>query len=793
MDSFNGLINSLKREVNGSNSDKTSNNDIKQKIDDDQKYDRFITHLHQMMKSDLLNSLQYTFFTDFAKMGGSLINIRYFIDVTNNIETNIETEFTEDILDLLKLDDECKIIELLKKYKNTKDSKNEINSIKQNYDLTKKDTVQLLKIINIRLDKITIMNKFKIISSKLFDRFLKYDSKKGNFRINKNIRYKMTKVNTIDFTKQQTKGLWRIYDFLINPTASTFCFQGYAGTGKTTTIVELVSYLITNRYIQSIAFTAPTNKAVNVIKNKFRPHLRSIVETMFDKKLEPNFCFDDEIAFLELNCIKISFITIHKLLMFKTDYSVNGDMIFVRDKKTNSLISDYELVITDECSMIGMDMIDDVFQEIRSSKNTRSKNFKRVPKVMFTGDPAQLPPVNEDDSSIFAKSKEELSFGDYTSIMNFRLTDSVISDIVSMMKNKYNQLLSDLEKMESFLLTDVVRSRLDNVTHVCNEFRHLVANKSYDINKLSANLKRLFDKRSKMENNSENKLEMHGVAIYQNQEDLSKLKTLWFKQFLKTIEEGNMAIILTWTNRQTDIYNTVIRKKIFKNKKNIKKFEKEDILMLSDFYSLDLGEDFVNHKLFTSEQIKVVETQIQEIELKTFETVRTKTFQKMKNYNKICPDMEMLIKYMNDEFCKNKKLLCWLLKVHRLGENDDKCMPIMVIDDKGLVDFKNCKKTSNDMIRNFASKLLNKYKTNQKQIERSVIKPLWVQWRKIFDEPFANVNYGYSITTHKAQGSGFQDAYVDLHDILQNPKTLESYKCAYTSVTRASNELHVLV
>jgi ATP-dependent exoDNAse (exonuclease V) alpha subunit len=844
---FNGLINDLKRKTNvpnnGNNSDNANNaNNLDNlQTDDTQNYDRFIAHVHLMMKSDLLNSLQYTFFTEFAKIDGSLINIRFFIDVTELIEENIRSEFSEDVMKLLNLNNKKinKIIKLLKKYKTRKeikDSKNEIISILINHqssekNIIEKDTIPLLKpllkIMDIRLNKNNLMNKFKIISSELFNKFLKYNSGKGNFRINKNIRYNMTKVDTIEFTKQQKQGLWKIYDFLINPNATTFCFQGYAGTGKTTTIVELVSYLIKNRYIQSIAFTAPTNKAVNVIKNKFRPHLRSIVETMFDKKLEPNFCFDDSIAFLELNLIKISFITIHKLLMFKTDYSVTGDMIFVRDQKSDSLISDYELVLADECSMINMDMVDNIFQEIRSCKNTRSKGFKRVAKLMFTGDPAQLPPVNEENSSIFSKSKEELTFGDYTAIMNFKLGDLVISDTISFLKNKYNQLIDDLEKMDSFLLTDVVRSRLDNVTHVCNEFRHLVADKSYDINKLSTSLTKLFKQRSKYcytgfdknklgtslnkllkekvnsdsdyksnynsDSNDPTILEMHGVRLYQYQEELSKLKSQWFKHFLKTIEHGNMAIILTWTNRQTEIYNATIRRKIFKNKKNIKKFEEGDILMLSDFYSLDLGEEFVNQTLYTSEQIKVVKTETQEVTLKSFEMIKTKTYQKMKIYNKIQPEMEMLINYMNDEFCKNKKFISWLLKVHRCGEDANKCMPIMVIDDKNLVDFKQCKKTTNDMIRNFASKLLNKHKNNQRQIEKTVIKPLWIQWRKIYDEPFANVNYGYSITTHKAQGSGFQDAYVDLNDILQNPKDIEAYKCSYTAVTRASNELHILI
>jgi Mimiviridae putative DNA helicase len=767
-------------------------------------YDKYISHLHLMMKSDLLNSLQYTYFTEFAKIDGSLVNIRYFIDLIDQIEETIESEYQQELVELLMIDsyEEFDILEQFKEYNMSKEIKANIDHIYEVIGevigdsvedaLSDADCKMLIGILTSRIKKVNLTNKFKDICAKLFERYLKYDKNSGNFRINKSIRYNMTRVDTIEFTDQQKTSLWRIYDFLVDPNAHTFCFQGYAGTGKTTTIVELVSYLIRNNYIQSVAFTAPTNKAVNVIKNKFRPHLRALVKAMFEKDLESNFCFDDEIGFLELKNVKISFLTIHKLLNFKTDYSVTGDMIFVRDSSSSSLIPDFELVMIDECSMINMDMIDSIFQEIRLVQNMRSKGFKRRAKIMFTGDPAQLPPVNEDRSSIFSKSEEELSFTEYMGIMNFKVTDSIISDAAALMKHKYDQLISDLTSMKSYLLTKVVRSRLDNVTHVCNEFRHLVADDSYGMQQLSENLQKLFLEKNKKQT-KEDRLTMHGVGLYQYQEGASRLKTPWFIRFLKSIKRGDTAIILTWTNRQTDQYNEVIRRKIFRNKGKIQKFEESDILMLSEFYSLDLGEDFVTQKLFTSEQIKVVKTNTQEIPLRGFEMINTKSYQKMKNHHKINPELDMLIKYMNDEYCKNKKVLCWLMKVHKLGEDEEKCMAIMVIDDRDKADFKQWKSTSNDMIRNFSNKLLHRYTKGQKQIERLIIKPLWIQWRKIFDEPFANVNYGYSITTHKAQGSSFQDTYVDLNDILQNPREKEAYKCGYTAVTRASNELHVLV
>lgn len=766
-------------------------------------YDRYIAHLHAMLKADILNSVQYTYLKDFANIDGTLVNVRYFIDTIAVLIGTIESEYNATLEELLIIDScsEFDVLEELKKLDSSvtnEDIATEIGAIIREVtgqDATEAECDTTLNSMKIREKKLGLVKRFKIICADLFTTYLKYDASIDDFRINKSIRYKMTRVNTIEFTAEQKSGLWAIYNFLIDPSASSFCFQGYAGTGKTTTIVELVSYLIRNHYIQSVAFTAPTNKAVNVIKNKFRPHLKMLVKDLFDKDLEENFCFDDEIGYLEMKNVKINFITIHKLLMFKTDYSIDGDMIFVRDTKTESMVSEFDLVLIDECSMINMDMIDSIFQEIKTIRNGKSSKYKRKPKIMFTGDPAQLPPVNEETSSIFSKTRDELSFDDYASVMNFRITDTVMSDSASMLKYKYDALMTELTQMNSFLLTNVVRSRLDNVTHVCNEFRHLVAKPSYDINKLSRNLLRLFESKSDEESTlfAQDRMSITGVCIYQYLNGQSRLKTPWFKKFLRSVKRGDTAIILTWTNRQTDLYNDVIRRKIFRKKREIKKFEIGDILMLSEFYSLDLGEDFVSQRLFTSEQIKVVKTQMQEITLRGFEPVNTKAYTSMKIHHKVDPEFNMMIKYMNENLCKDKKINCWFLEVHRLGEDASKTMAIIVVDDKDKHQFDQYKSTANDMIRNFGNKLLNRHKVNAKQIERNIIKPMWIQWRKIYDEPFASVNYGYSITTHKAQGSSFQDAYVDLNDILQNPKPVESHKCAYTAVTRASNELHVLI
>ena len=68
----------------------------------------------------------------------------------------------------------------------------------------------------------------------------------------------------------------------------------------------------------SLCFTAPTNKALNVIKNKVSDKIKYLLNLH-------NINYDDKLSF-DMNCdrlkkknIIIEFQTIHKLLKFKTE------------------------------------------------------------------------------------------------------------------------------------------------------------------------------------------------------------------------------------------------------------------------------------------------------------------------------------------------------------------------------------------------------------------------------------------------------------------------------------------
>ena len=294
--------------------------------------------------------------------------------------------------------------------------------------------------------------------------------KDNKIKYSKKIKNGLKKNNNITLTKEQFIGGKKILKFLIDKTRSTFGFYGYAGSGKTTTIVEIISYLITNNYIKSIAFTAPTNKAVNVMKSKFRPNLKSIYQKIIDQKLENDFDLDQALLKLGANNIKIDFITIHKLLKFKNEYDSSGSMVFVKSKN-KSLIMQYDIVVIDECSMISLDIIDMIYSDIKLKENS---NLRKLPKIIFTGDPAQLPPVSEPTSFVFIKSESELPIVEYKKYIDRSDLSYQTSDMDEIIEQKRKRLAISISNMESITLKNVVRSKIDTVVEICREVRRWV-------------------------------------------------------------------------------------------------------------------------------------------------------------------------------------------------------------------------------------------------------------------------------------------------------------------------------
>ncbi len=111
-----------------------------------------------------------------------------------------------------------------------------------------------------------------------------------------------------------------------------------------------------------VVCAAPTNKAVDVLKNSFK-----------------------EVS------ISSVFMTLHQYLGLKPVVNDRtGEEEFVPDPRAELVRS--KLLVVDEGSMVNQSLYN-LTTEILSSKNT---------KILWVGDPAQLPPVKEDESPVFA-------------------------------------------------------------------------------------------------------------------------------------------------------------------------------------------------------------------------------------------------------------------------------------------------------------------------------------------------------------------------------------------------------
>lgn len=164
----------------------------------------------------------------------------------------------------------------------------------------------------------------------------------------------------ITFNNEQYEGLKKIKHWLKNGD-TFFTLAGYAGTGKTTMIKKILE-----GYHGGVVVSAPTHKAKKVIINK----------TGKDGQ------------------------TLHSLLGLRPD--VDLDNFNPNDPKFNPIapprITDYNFVIIDEASMINQELYDLILEQVNGGKI----------KVLFVGDPAQIPPVGEKESVVFNQTTNEL-------------------------------------------------------------------------------------------------------------------------------------------------------------------------------------------------------------------------------------------------------------------------------------------------------------------------------------------------------------------------------------------------
>ena len=189
-------------------------------------------------------------------------------------------------------------------------------------------------------------------------------------------------------------------NFILQPTSKQYnILEGYAGTGKSYLITSLVDFFLKNHGEIEFGITAPTHKAVKVLQQN------------------------------SINANKLYYGTIHSFLGLKQKVSDYGVVSYEPEKnRSNCKVDSVDVLLVDEVSMLDTAL----FKHILAYKEKRDKNVdsfvscygkngqiksKRVTslKLIFIGDPLQIPPVGKAKSFVFdPASKLEYDFDVYT-------------------------------------------------------------------------------------------------------------------------------------------------------------------------------------------------------------------------------------------------------------------------------------------------------------------------------------------------------------------------------------------
>lgn len=141
-----------------------------------------------------------------------------------------------------------------------------------------------------------------------------------------------------------------------------FLLTGYAGTGKTYVMSKVIEDYLFSTPSAKVCVTAPVNKAVKVCRNAAK---------YYDERL--------------------TYRTVHSLLGLKPQIQQDGTIKYLPEKgQKENPITNLTLLVVDETSMLD----DYLFELLVEEANNGLK-------IIFVGDPFQIPSVNNGDPIIF--------------------------------------------------------------------------------------------------------------------------------------------------------------------------------------------------------------------------------------------------------------------------------------------------------------------------------------------------------------------------------------------------------
>lgn len=470
------------------------------------------------------------------------------------------------------------------------------------------------------------------------------------------------KVDTSTLNEDQKAAFDSLVDFIrdLNDD-SIYVLKGWAGTGKTYTISLLVRYVLEviqpTRLWYKVGVTGPTNKSVRVIRKA-----------------------------TGISSSRVQFQTVHKILGLSEKITSDGQQIFVNDGDFKPQIRTLKLLIVDEVSMLN----DDLFEELLK--------YRDKTKIIFMGDPAQIPPVGRPDCIPF---RDELLDGYRIKTLNLRQImrqkegNPIIESSVKIRKNIGNQNVG------------ITPTNKINVVGEGIEFLNL-----------------------------------------NSPESRSSFRTILEKYFKtdKFKEDSEYCKIIGWRNKTISSMNDLVRKVIY-------------------------GEEALSSKILIGEKL-IANSPILEKDTIIFNTNDEFT---VESFEVESEDLRFKVSDHPDDDPYPISLKHYETLVSYLDEDEDLVRrTIRILHEDSEEEFK---------------KLANVLKLraiNKKGKDKS-----WLVYYN-FLRRYADVMYGYSITSHKAQGSTYDTVFLLEDDIDVNWNIVERNRIKYTAYTRSSRKLYVI-
>ena len=553
----------------------------------------------------------------------------------------------------------------------------------------------------------------------------------------------------------QEKAKLKLLKFIHDDTTihKTFLLEGQGGSGKTTTISNILTELIVNNYFftedlmvkKKLIILAPTNAARKVLDKKFWEMMEGETEDLFAMKK------------------MIDIITIHKFLNAKEkfDEEGNGHSVYEFEENLKYLEETEGLVIIDEVSMINCEMFD-LIKTILGRYRV---------KIVYMGDRNQLQHIPAEKYIETKKSSIEnldimfdLRFPNmskkksipYNLIKEFMFYDKSISPVF--FDRNYYHMLKGNERVNN-----------KKVSNLIMKFKNaVVTNKSKHIPRLN------------------------------------KIPKITKSVFMDLIQNNRNYKVLVYTNRRKDELNLTIRNIIYGDRKVLLdkyNFLNNENIIITNTVKVSLGKSYHN-----GDKVQIVVNKYDSTcDLELFGFTRTFAAQD------INIDRYRLSQVTKEDEWKYDKFITDMKKILIMLFKKEKCCKKRSGTSIGSEYFRlKIKPRTKSFFCNFCNSKKSKCIANSictecfnslvKNLIRDYGKSYYYRHSSIFTRlkevkykhniPFV---YNYAITIHKSQGDTFETVIVDFNDISMTSEVTKTWlRLLYVANSRASDKIYKL-